>query len=156
MRVVRWGVRLAALCLLVPALAFAQATTADIVGRVTDSSGAVLPGATVTITNEGTGDVRTATTTESGDYVFNLLPIGTYALKVELQGFGVQNARLVLSTGDRARFDARLAVGAVAENVTVTAEAPLLQTDTSTLSALVTEKAVQDLDRKSTRLNSSH
>ena len=67
MSVARWGVRLAAFYLVLQALAFAQATTADIVGRVTDSSGAVLPGATVTITNEGTGDVRSATTTDSGD-----------------------------------------------------------------------------------------
>ncbi|PYR22195.1 MAG: hypothetical protein DMF98_20715, partial [Acidobacteria bacterium] len=61
------------------------------------------------------------------------------------QGFSTQNARLALAAGDRARVDAKLQVGAVAENVTVTGESPLLQTDTATLSSLVTEKAVQDL-----------
>ena len=111
MTALRWGVRLGVCYLLLQSLAFAQVTTADIVGRVTDATGAVLPGATVTITNEGTGDVRSAPTTESGDYAFNVLPIGTYAVKVELQGFGTQNTRFILSAGDRARFDARLSPG---------------------------------------------
>src|ERR1043166_1233239 len=110
MPVVRWGARVVACCVVLRALAFAQVTTADIVGRVTDTSGAVLPGVAVTVTNEGTHDVRSVPTNESGDFVFTLLPIGT-----------------------------------LAENVTVAAQVPLLQTDTSTLSALVPEKAVQDL-----------
>jgi len=134
-----------AFCVVVPLVAAAQVTTADIVGRVTDASGAVLPGATVTIEHEGTHDVRSMPTNETGDYVFNLLPIGSYSVKVELQGFTTQSTRVTISTGDRVRFDAKLQVGQVSENVTVTGESPLLQTDTATLSALVTEKAVQDL-----------
>jgi hypothetical protein len=126
-------------------LARAQVTTADIIGRVTDASGAVLPGATVTIEHVATGDVRTQTTTATGDYAFTLLPIGTYTVKIELQGFQTQNARVAIATGDRARVDARLPIGSVSETVQVTAEAPLLQTDTSTVSTLLTEKAVQDL-----------
>ena len=125
--------------------AFAQVTTGDIVGRVTDSTGGVLPGATVTIEHLGTHDIRTVPSNGTGDFVFNLLPIGAYTVKVELQGFISQTARVSLSTGDRARFDAKLQLGQVAENVTVTAESPLVQTDTATMSALVTEKAVQDL-----------
>ena len=62
-----------------------------------------------------------------------------------LQGFGTQTTKLTLSAGDRARFDTKLQVGLVSESITVTASVPLLQTDTSTVSALVTEKAVQDL-----------
>ena len=57
----------------------AQVTTADLIGRVTDTSGAVLPGVTITITHTGTGATRTQTTSDTGDYAFNLLPIGTYA-----------------------------------------------------------------------------
>ena len=135
----------AVVVLILHAAAFAQVTTGDIVGRVTDSTGAVLPGATVTIEHLGTHDIRTLPSNGTGDYVFNLLPIGAYTVKVELQGFITQSARVNLSTGDRARFDAKMQLGQVAENVTVTAESPLVQTDTATVSALVTEKAVQDL-----------
>ena len=75
-----------------PSLASAQ--TADIVGRVTDNTGGVLPGATVTVENTGTRDVRTAVTSDTGDYVFTLLPIGTYTVKIELPGLlRVQLAR---------------------------------------------------------------
>src|SRR5262245_36946740 len=136
----------AALCLaLGPVPARAQVTTADIVGRVTDASGGVLPGATITIENVATHDVRSAPSNETGDYLFNLLPIGAYTVKVELQGFNSQTSRVTVSAGDRARFDAKLQVGAVQENVTVTAQSPLLQTDTATVSSLVSTKAVQDL-----------
>ena len=134
-----------ALGLLLAVPVHAQVTTADLVGRVTDTSGGVLPGATVTLTNEGTRDVRVAATGDGGDYVFNLLPIGSYTVAVTLQGFGSQSTKVTLSAGDRVRFDTKLQVGLVAETITVTAASPLLQTDTATLSALVTEKAVQDL-----------
>lgn len=131
--------------LVLPTTAAAQVTTADIVGRVTDSSGAVLPGAVVTIENLATHDVRSVPTNGTGDYVFNLLPIGTYTVKVELSGFSTQTATVNLSTGDRVRFDPKLQLGQIAENVLVTAESPLIQTDTATVGALITEKAVQDL-----------
>jgi hypothetical protein len=129
--------------LALPSLASAQ--TAEIVGRVTDNTGGVLPGATVTVENNGTRDVRTAVTSETGDYVFTLLPIGTYTVRIELQGFSAFSSRAVLTSGDRTRIDGKLNVGVVSETVEVTAEAPLLQTDASTLRTLVTEKAVQDL-----------
>jgi hypothetical protein len=67
-------------------VAFAQGT-ADIVGRVTDTSGAVLPAVTVTAENIATKNVRTTITGETGDYVFTLLPIGAYTVKIELSGF---------------------------------------------------------------------
>src|SRR6185436_1683300 len=96
----RWSLRVVAFCLVLPSAAIAQVTSADIVGRVVDGSGAVLPGATVTIQNRGTGDVRTSPTSVTGDYVFNLLPIGTYTVKVELPGFATQSAVVNLSAGD--------------------------------------------------------
>jgi hypothetical protein len=70
--------------------ASAQVTTADIVGRVTDSSGAVLPGVTVTVENVGTHETRVVPTGASGDYTFTILPIGRYTVKIELQGFSTQ------------------------------------------------------------------
>src|SRR3989454_7246648 len=62
----------------------AQVTTADVVGRVTDSSGAVLPGVTIVIENLGTGATRSSVSSDTGDYVFNLLPSGRYSVRFEL------------------------------------------------------------------------
>ena len=124
-------------------LAFGQGT-ADIVGRVTDTSGGVLPAVTVTAENIATKNVRTTVTSDTGDYVFTLLPIGVYTVKIELQGFQSATSRVELATGDRARVDARLQLGTVQENLTVTGESPLLQTDSATVSSLIDQKTVQD------------
>src|SRR5262245_40940667 len=99
-----------ALVLLFSTFSFAQGT-ADIVGRVTDSSGGVLPAVTVTVENLATKSVRSTVTTDTGDYVFTLLPIGQYTARIELQGFQAVNAKVDLATGDRARVDARLSIG---------------------------------------------
>src|SRR5262245_8060784 len=136
---------LGATCLLLATMASAQVTTAYILGRVTDSSAAVLPGATVTIVNTATLDTRTLPSNDTGDYVFNLLPIGTYSVTIELQGFSAQMRTIMVSSGDRARVDGRLSLGTVSENIQVTAEAAPLQTDSSTVGTLFNEKAVQDL-----------
>src|SRR5437899_2265880 len=93
-----------ACCLTLHATAFAHVTTADVVGRVTDASGAVLPGVTVTVENAGTHETRVAPTSASGDYAFNLLPIGRYSVKIELQGFTTQTASLALAARDRSRL----------------------------------------------------
>lgn len=122
---------------------FAQGT-GDIVGRVVDSSGAALPGVTVTATNLSTSLSRTTLTSETGDYAFTLLQIGDYEVKTELSGFRTQLARVALSTGDRTRVDLKLDLGAVSENVTVVGESPLLQTDTSRVSSRLTAEIVQN------------
>jgi len=124
---------------------FAQVTTADIVGRVTDTSGAVLPGVTVTLENLATHSSRSTITSETGDYVFNLLPIGAYTVKIELAGFKTQTTRIELATGDRARLDAQMQAGEVSQSIEVAAEVTALQTDNSTVGGLVTSQAVQDL-----------
>src|SRR5262245_26003539 len=131
------------LLLLFTTLASAQGT-GDLVGRVTDSSGGVLPAVTVTATNDATKISRNTITSDTGDYTFTLLPIGAYTVKIELQGFQPVNAKVTLATGDRARVDAKMSVGTVAETVMVTGEAPLLQTDSATVGALINEKTVQD------------
>ena len=123
--------------------AFAQGT-GDIVGRVTDASGGVMPGVTVTATNLGTNIPRTTVTTETGDYLFTLLPVGNYEIKTELTGFKTQNAKVQLATGDRARVDVKLELGTVSETLTVSGEAPLLQTDTSRVSSRLTNEIVQN------------
>ena len=118
-----------------PARAQVQATTGVIEGIVTDPSGAVVPGAQVTITNVGTGFERRATTDEFGFYRAILLPLGTYRVTVEHSGF----ARLVLegievTLGKTARADIELKIAPAGEQVVVTAEEPLIgvsQTETS-------------------------
>jgi Carboxypeptidase regulatory-like domain len=125
----------------------AQVATADVVGTVTDSSGAVLPGATVTITNLGTGAVESTTTGGTGDYAFTVLQVGTYSVKVEAKGFKTYSAASIsLSSGDRARVDAKLEVGEATQTVEVSgAVAPALQTDTATQGTLVTTQAVENI-----------
>ena len=137
------GAVLLALC--VHSAALAQVTTGEIVGRVADESGGVLPGATITVQNLGTGDVRTAVARDTGDYLVTLLPIGNYLVRIELQGFSIQESKVAVRSGEQIRVDGRLRVGAVTETVSVTAEAPLLQTESATISTLVTESEVQDL-----------
>ena len=94
---VRCAVGLLTLVLALPSAILAQVTSADIVGRVTDPSGAVLPGATITVENAATQETRVAPSNATGDYVFNLLPIGTYTIKIELAGFGSQTSRVTLT-----------------------------------------------------------
>ena len=147
--ILKRGQRLFVLCalLLVSALAaHAQVTTADIVGTVTDATGAVVSNATVTITNLGTNEQRTATTNASGDYQVTLLPVGHYSIKVTATGFKTASTPdLSVESGDRARNDVSLQTGGSSETVTVEATTPLLQADNATVSTTVTAKAVQDL-----------
>ena len=82
--------------LIFPTAALAQGT-ADIVGRVTDTSGGVLPAVTVTAENAATKISRTTITSDTGDYTFTLLPIGSYSVKIELSGFQTVNARVDLA-----------------------------------------------------------
>jgi outer membrane receptor protein involved in Fe transport len=125
---------------------YAQVRTADIVGIVADSSGARVPGATVTATNLGTNQARTAVSDNSGNYLLTLLPPGQYRVVAELSGFKTWTAPAVaLAAGDRVALDPVLEVGRAEESIEVTAEAPALQTQSVTLGSLVDAKAMQDL-----------
>src|SRR4029078_6960430 len=88
------------LILLLATIASAQVTTGDIVGRVTDESGAVLPGAPVTADNVGTHEIRTTVTSATGDYVVNLLPIGSYQVRVALESVPSRESRVGLRSGE--------------------------------------------------------
>ena len=133
-------------CLSIGPAAFAQSTTADLTGTVTDNTGAAIPNASVTLTNLGTREVRTAQTTGAGDYTFTLLNPGTYSVKVKEKGFKTFVVPAVsLAASDRAREDAKLEIGAATQTVEVTGQAPALQTDSSVLTSTVTEQAVQNL-----------
>ncbi len=124
----------------------AQLTTADIVGTVTDPTGALVPNAKVTLLNVDTHDQRNGSSNSSGDFQFTLLPVGHYTLTVASPGFKTTSTTgIALEAGDRQRSDVHLATGIQTETVNVEAETPLLQADSATVSSTVTAKAVQDL-----------
>src|SRR2546423_10280393 len=113
---------LIALALALSSPAFAQSTAANgaIEGNVSDASGGVLPGVTVTITNVDTGAERSVTTNERGLYRAPLLPLGKYRVIAELQGFKkFEQTGITLSVGQTATVNATLSVGTVSETITV-------------------------------------
>jgi len=133
----------------------AQTTTADVVGTVTDSSGAVLPNAKVTVENLATHVAHTAQTTSSGEYDVPFLLPGHYSVRVELASFKTFSVTdITLQVGDRARVDAQLQVGDSTQTVEVAGQSPLLQSETSTVSSSITEHAVQDLPLATRNLTS--
>ncbi len=143
-----YSVRVAVLLTLLLRCSFSwgQVTTADIVGTITDNSGAVVPNARVTVTSLETQAVRQTTTSTGGEYVISQLPIGRYSVHVEAPGFkAITVSDTTLVSGDRARVDAQMQVGEMSQTVEVQGQAPALQTDTSSLGSTITEKAVQDL-----------
>jgi hypothetical protein len=129
-----------------PAWLGAQAVTGTILGTVTDSTGAIMPGATVTLTNAGTGLVRTLVTDAAGEYTAPSLPTGKYSISAELSGFKhVTVPDVNLGVDQHVRINVRLEIGAVEESVTVTGASPLVQTSTSELGTTVQEEQIQTL-----------
>jgi hypothetical protein len=114
--------------------AFAQQQTGEIFGRVIDRTGAVLPGATVTVTSAALLQPQTAITAASGAYRFPNLPIGVYSVNFELAGFKrLVRADVRIQAGFNAEVNARLELSSVEETVTVTGESPIVDTRTTTL-----------------------
>jgi hypothetical protein len=127
-------------------LAFAQAPTGTILGTVKDSSGAVMPNAAITATNSETGQKRTLSSAADGSYRISALPVGTYEIRVEHEGFqsSVRNS-ISLTVAQEAVVNFSLSLGAVEQEVSVTAEAPLVNTTSGALGGLVSEEKVADL-----------
>ncbi len=132
---------------------FGQGTTSRVVGTVADSSGAVVPGAQVTLTNEATGVAFASTTTPAGAYVFEAIQVGVYRIEIQAPGF-----REHISTGNRlvigepTTVNATLEVGATSESVVVSSAAELVQTSTSgNFGSLVEQRVLQDLPIVGTR-----
>src|SRR5262245_28989821 len=135
-----------AMVLLAASLAGAQAAQGEIGGTVTDESGAVLPGVTVTAVLGTTRETRTAITDPSGRYRFNNLPVGVYLIQAELSGFGsvrIENYRL--SIGQSTILDIKMKIASVATEITVTAAAPLIDATKSDLSGAIDELQVKEL-----------
>jgi hypothetical protein len=123
-----------------------QATTGTIEGIVADSTGAVLPGATVTFTNTGTGYTRDVASDADGRYRGLALPLGTYTIKVELSGFQTATRENVpLAVGQTLRIDFTLGVAGVAQEVQVVGGSPVIETTRSEQAALIDEKSVGNL-----------
>src|SRR5467141_925638 len=125
---------------------FSQVNTGTISGFVQDSSGAVIAGATVTVRNVDTGTARTVTSDDGGNYRVLSLAIGRYEVRVESGGFrAMVHTGINLVVGQEAVVNLRLEVGQLQQDVTVTEEAPIVNTTTASISGLVGEKQVKDL-----------
>jgi hypothetical protein len=135
----------ALILILTNGVAHAQAT-AQLSGRVTDESGGVLPGVTVTVTQTNTGLTRTTVTDDSGGYVLPNLPIGPYRLEVMLAGFRpYAQTGIVLQVGGTPAINVALALGELAETVTVEAAAPLVDTQSAGISEVVEQERIVEL-----------
>lgn len=138
---------LLALCFTNPAPMWGQAsTTGELTGTVTDSSGAVLPGASLTLTQPSTGFSRVLKSNASGGYDFPDLEAGQYMLRVSVQGFsdGVYSGVAVL-TGRAVNLNVQMKVGSATQTVEVSSQAEVLETTTNTLATTINPDSVQDL-----------
>src|SRR5262245_42492953 len=124
----------------------AQTTSTTILGTVTDSTGAVVSGAKVTVTNTRTGVKREVTTSSTGDFTFPLLDVGVYDVTVDAQGFKNEVRRnTILEINEKVRVDFSLQVGATSEKIEITSEATTLRTDDATLGQTVEQRRVEEL-----------
>jgi hypothetical protein len=129
-----------------PYPAFTQSFTASLQGTVTDSSGALVPGAKVALTNEATNTRQSKQTNERGVYFFTLLPPGSYKLAVEMLGFQTSvHAGMQLQVQQQATVDVVLTPGDISTSVTVTGESPRLDSVSSTLGRVVENKSVLNM-----------
>ena len=136
------------LCLLFlfPATLIAQVDRGSIVGAITDPSGARVSGAQVTLTNRETNQSTRVTSNDAGDYKADLLRIGTYSIAVEKQGFqrAVESA-VEIVVNQAARVDFALRIGSVSQTAEVSAAAPLLETESSSLGTVETQRRISSL-----------
>ena len=145
---VRWATRslVVFVCLGCSTLLLAQSTGGRILGRVADSTGAVVAQVSVTATNEATGVSRNTQTNDNGDYAFPELPVGTYTLSFDLTGFkkSVRHG-IILDLNQVITLNMVMEIGEAKEVVEVTSEAPLVDTTSTQLGAVVNNRSVNEL-----------
>src|SRR5437879_5624387 len=133
------------LVLAVCGVAWSQTVQGVITGTITDPTGAVVPGATVTITNAGTNISQTTTTGSDGSYRFSLVPPGTYSLEIKAANFGgVRVSGIVVEASQTMAINRQLELAKTSQLVEVTAEVPLVQTATSDLAYQVDSRTIQN------------
>lgn len=138
--------RLALLLLLAICSLLAQAPTATVLGRITDSTGAVIAGVQIKITNLDTNIARTVPSNEVGDYTMPFLNPGRYALEASADGFrSYRRPELVLAVEQAFRVDIRLEVGAVTESVTVNEATPVLNTESGTRGEVISKEEIAEI-----------
>ena len=124
----------------------AQGTIGSILGTVTDTTGSVVPGATVTARNTGTGAVQVTTSDTQGRYTIPALSVGDYEVQADLQGFQtVIRAGIRLSAGADVVVDFKLPIGQLEETLTVTADAPLVNTTSASLGTVIDPTQIREL-----------
>src|SRR5262245_178031 len=120
-----------------------QTTNATIRGVITDQSGAVLPGVTISVRNQGTGIERSTLSDETGNYQVPALPVGVYQIDVRLPGMKPQIVSgLTLEVGQIVVRDFKMEVGGIAEQISVAASAELIETTTSTVGQVISQRIV--------------
>lgn len=145
---------LGALIFVVTTIPAAAQQRGSVSGRVLDAGGLVLPGATVTVTEQNTGFTRTVVTAENGAYLVPNLDPGTYTVITELPGFvSVKRTDLVLTAGSAITLDVSLQVAGVQETVTVTAEAPLVQTSTNQIGGSLSSREIEEIPANFRNIN---
>ncbi|HLJ49550.1 MAG TPA: carboxypeptidase regulatory-like domain-containing protein [Bryobacteraceae bacterium] len=146
MKRLRWMCVLATLALISTALAYGQAVNATLLGTITDSSGAAVPNAKVTVTETNTGINRTTSTNESGNYTVADMPPGKYSVIVEQTGFKrAERSGLDVVVNTTTRVDLTLQPGQITETINVTSEAPALQTERADTGRKIESKSIEDL-----------
>ena len=123
----------------------AQTFRGSISGRVADATGAVLPGVSITATNDATGVSRATVTSANGDFSVPDLQLGTYTIEASLQGFQTVRTKVEVSVSQIASVELKMGLSQVAETINVTASAVMLDTVSTALSNVVRPKQVQDL-----------
>ena len=141
---VLWLFALIAAVILSAAPAGAQ-STATVQGTVLDTQSAAVPGATVVVRNTATGVERTLVTDATGSFVAASLPPGPYQVEISLQGFQTQTRDITLQVSQTRALDIQLGVAAVAEQVSVTAEAPVIDTATVSVGTVINQRTVQEI-----------
>jgi outer membrane receptor protein involved in Fe transport len=139
---------LVVLVLIMTSAAFAQsqATTGNIEGRILDPKEAVVPGATVTVTNQQTGLEKTTTSDTDGNYRIILLPPGPYTVHVSGTGFKQSELRDVsVTVGSKTALDVSLSVGGTTETVTITGESPVVETTRTSVATTINQRSIENL-----------